>query len=547
MNPQEPSSSQEKHGIRQTIRSTIKWLKNEVQRPSGFRLSPGNPDRSDTNPVSPPASEPFTQDSAQGGEVHNSTEHKRPESAGWSRLKHSLRVLETGGELFPPLKSAKAAENRADYEELADELQSTIDMISQYSGELEQEKSNGSVANVAQCIQGQVTVIEGRQNGGTVGRLLDATHEQENVIRCYHQVERLFRQLQTELSLRTKQEVKKIHEWTLLQHIAPVDDARYNSSYSDTIRRRGCTAQTREAIHQGLQDWTTSPETEKIYWMNGMAGTGKTTITYSYCEWLESTSRLGASFFCSRISSTCRSLSQIVPTVAYQLAHFSPAFRSRLCAILNDNPVAGKLNVGQQFEKLMYQPILHVKKAIPDDVVIVIDALDECDDGYSVRLLLDVLLKFAEQLPLKFFVASRPEPVIRDRMMSQGGSSRYIVYLHDIEQSIVEEDIKKYLTEALGPMEPPPSLAQVELLAKRSRNLFIYAATLVRYIYPDDLTADSNDRLEMMLDAISTSNSMSDNRYKNLDRLYTTVLSAVFKSRLGYEEGNHMRRVLWCI
>ncbi|CAE7051038.1 unnamed protein product [Rhizoctonia solani] len=477
----------------------------------------------------------------------------------WSQLATSLRALETGVELFPPLRSAvgafigcldiveKAAQNRADQEKLVNELQLMTDMLKKYAGELEQEPSNGSAANIAQCIQRQVVDIKQKHDYGTGRRLLDATHDQEDVIRCYRQVERLFRQLQTDLSMRTKQEVRKIHEWTLLQRIAPVDDARYNSSYSDTIRRRACTAQTREAIHQELQKWTTNPETEMIYWMNGMAGTGKTTIAYSYCEWLESTNRLGASFFCSRISSTCRSLSQIVPTVAYQLAHFSPAFRSRLCGTLNDDPVAGKLNVGQQFEKLLYQPLLAVKNAMPDDVVIVIDALDECDDNYSVRLLLDVLLKFAEHLPLKFFVASRPEPVIRDRMMSQGGSSRHIVYLHDIEQSIVEEDIKTYLTEALNPMEPSPSQAQIVLLAKRSRNLFIYAATVVRYIYPDDVSVDSGARLELMLDTIGTSDGTSTNRYKDLDLLYTTVLSAVFKSDLDYDEKDRMRCVLWTV
>ncbi|CAE7228044.1 unnamed protein product, partial [Rhizoctonia solani] len=231
----------------------------------------------------------------------------------------------------------------------------------------------------------------------------------------------------------------------------------------------------------------------------------------------------------------------------YQLALFSPAFRSKLCAVLNEDPVAGKLNVVQQFEKLVYRPIFDAKEAIPDGVVIVIDALDECDDTYSVRLLLDVLLKFAEQLPLKFFVASRPEHAIRERMMSRGGSLRFIVYLHDIEQSIVEEDIKKYLTETLSPMDPPPTLLQIELLAKRSRNLFIYAATVVRYIYPHDVPVDSSTRLESMLEAISSSKGMSDDKYEDLDLLYTTVLSAVFGSRLAHGEKEQIRSVLGTI
>ncbi|CAE6340977.1 unnamed protein product [Rhizoctonia solani] len=505
------------------------------------------------------SSGPSTQASVVEAQDKTTTSHRKSDSVAWNRLVNTLGVLENSVELFPPLKSAvgaligcldivqKAASNRADYEELADEFQSLANMVSQYSSDLELEPNNGSIANIAQCIKQQVTDIKRKEASGTAGRLLDATQDQEDVIRRYRQVERLFQQLQYDLSMRTRSDVKKHLEMALLQRMSAVDDAKYNSSYSNTIRRHRCTAKTRETIHQALQGWTTDPSSAKIYRMNGMAGTGKTTIAYSFCEWLEKTNRLGASFFCSRISSTCRTLSQIVPTLAYQVARFSPAFRSSLCSVLNNDPDAGKLNVVQQFEKLIYQPMLTTKGAIPDIVVVVIDALDECDDNYSVRLLLDTLLKFAEHLPLKFFVSSRPEPVIRDRMMSRGGSSRFIVYLHDIEESIVEDDIKKYLTEALSTMEPSPSVAQIGLLAKHSRNLFIYAATLVRYIYPDDVSVDSTARLESMLEAISSAKAMFLNRYEDLDLLYTTVLNAVFKKRLEEGEKDHMQRVLWTV
>ncbi|CAE7226956.1 unnamed protein product [Rhizoctonia solani] len=425
------------------------------------------------------------------------------------------------------------------------------DVLNRYPGGFMSESSNGSIANLAQSIQREVTEIKQLETRERVGRFLDAARDEEDVIQRYRLIESLFRRLQTgykcDITMRTHDQVQKQLDTTLLRGMIPVDDSRYNSSYSTTIRRRACTAETREAIHQTLQDWTTNLESEKIYWMNGMAGTGKTTIAYSFCEWLEETNRLGASFFCSRISATCRSLSQIIPTIAYQLAQFSPAFRSKLCAVLNNNPDAGKLNVVQQFEKLINGPMLAASDAIPDSIVIVIDALDECDDNYSVRLLLDLLLKFTEQLPLKFFVSSRPEPVIRERMMSQGGAARSIVYLHDIEASIVEEDIKKYLTEALHPMHPPPSTKHIELLAKRSRNLFIYAATVVRYIYPEDVRVDSNTRLKSMLKAISDPTTIAENKYEDLDRLYTTVLSAVFHARLDRWEKQQMERVLWIV
>ncbi|CAE6433698.1 unnamed protein product, partial [Rhizoctonia solani] len=551
-----PSSSRSQSGQTGHLTTTLSIgsRAQSISRPSTPALNFGPiPTESDRQLITlPPGPSSQTQDSTIP-EVHIALKEKDYKSVIWDRLTSSLRALEAGVELFPPLKSAisalvrcldiiqVAASNRTDYEELVGELQSMIDILNQYAGELDWEPNNGSVANIAKCIQAQVEEIERQKEHGTLGRLRDATQDQEDVIKRYRQVEKLFRQLQCDITMRTRSDVKKQLEASLS---LSVDDARYNSSYSTTIKRRGCTAETREAIHQTLQEWVLNPTSEKIYWMNGMAGTGKTTIAYSLCEWLENTNRLGASFFCSRISSTCRSLSRIVPTVAYQLAQYSPAFQSVLCAALKKTPDAGTLNVAQQFEKLVHQPMLGAKGAIPENVIIVIDALDECDDVYSVRLLLDVLLKFAEHLPLKFFVASRPEHVIRERMMSQGGAARSIVHLHDIEQSIVEEDIKKYLTEALSSMSPPPTLKQIGMLAKRAGKLFIYAATVVRYINPEVIPVESSVRLEMILMETKDPEE-GDSIYEDLDRLYTTVLNAVFSQPLARGEKGRMKRVLW--
>jgi len=255
--------------------------------------------------------------------------------------------------------------------------------------------------------------------------------------------------------------------------------------------------------------------------MSGMAGTGKTTILYSLCEWLSMNQRLGADYFCSRISSSCRDVTTIVPTLAYQLAQYSPAFRSTLCKVVEENPEASKLDVKWQFEKLLQAPMQVVKTAMPEGVVVVVDALDECDDGNAFRLFLETLLKLAVDLPIKFLVTSRPEPAIRGKMLAPG-CSRSVLHLHDIEEWIVEGDIKKYLTEALGVMSPPPSPKDIEWLAKRAGKLFIYAATTVRYIYPGGRVVNSNDRLRTVLGM----DSGSTKQHKDLNKLYTSILSA---------------------
>ena len=82
-----------------------------------------------------------------------------------------------------------------------------------------------------------------------------------------------------------------------------VNEARYNSDYSTAISRHRCTPETRTKILQDLKTWAKDEQGAKVYWMNGMVGTGKTTIRYSFCEWLATVQQLGANFFCSRTTS----------------------------------------------------------------------------------------------------------------------------------------------------------------------------------------------------------------------------------------------------
>ena len=325
--------------------------------------------------------------------------------------------------------------------------------------------------------------------------------------------------------------------------MSPVQSAVYNSNYSTNIGRRGCTAETREKIIQDLKDWAGNNGGAKVYWMNGMAGTGKTTIGYSLCEWLAKVGKLGGNFFCSRTEPSCRDANNIVPALAFQLSQSSHAYRSTLCKVLREEPQASKLEVRWQFQKLIEGPIRAVKEAVLEDAVIVIDALDECDDGEAFRLFLETLLKLAPDLPFKTFLTSRPEPLIRQKMLAPG-RSRSVLHLHDIEESVVEADIKKYLTDAFHAMSPRPSSYQVEQLAKRAGRFFIYAATAVRYIHPDSrVVVDSAARLKRVL-SLTTG---SGKQHEELDKLYTSVLSAAFDNDLEVDEIDNIRLILWTV
>ena len=136
--------------------------------------------------------------------------------------------------------------------------------------------------------------------------------------------------------------------------------------------------------------------------MDGMAGTGKTTILYSLCKWLKESDQLGGDFCCSRGSLPCRNVNSIIPTIAYRLAQYSPTFRSALGNILEKNPEAVTWDVRLQFQKLIQQPMQELKSTMLNGVVVAIDAPDKCNNNGQVLLFLQTLIKHAVGLPIKF-------------------------------------------------------------------------------------------------------------------------------------------------
>lgn len=325
-----------------------------------------------------------------------------------------------------------------------------------------------------------------------------------------------------------------------LERLNPAKLACHNSKLSTEIHRRMCTENTRGTVLSSLDSWSDDSDAEKIYWMNGMAGTGKTTIACTLATTLESRGQLAASFFCTHISQECRDANRIIPTIAYQLARHSTPFQSALCDALDNRPDLASLNPSTQFKWLLVEPLQSVHGKLAKNLIVVIDALDECDNTCVVELILDMLFQSASHLPLKFFITSRPEPTIRHKMMSQGIASGSILYLHEMDQSLVQADIEMYLQEELSFMQPTPD--QIKQLTGLANNLFIYAATAVRYICPSRTTVDPNERLATFLSMTSP----SKKRFMDIDILYSAILtSALDDNNLEPEEQDRVRRILW--
>ena len=170
--------------------------------------------------------------------------------------------------------------------------------------------------------------------------------------------------------------------------------------------RSSCLKGTRGTVLDEIEHWAEDLDTSPILWLNGLAGTGKSTIAQTIAERMFANGCLGASFFCSRDFEDRSNLHLVFPTLAFQLAQKYPKFRASLIALLQSNPDIIHESLQDQMVNLLIEPL----QSADISTVIVIDALDECRDEEPESAILLVLGKSASKIPrVKFFITSRPE------------------------------------------------------------------------------------------------------------------------------------------
>src|ERR1700760_2539553 len=154
--------------------------------------------------------------------------------------------------------------------------------------------------------------------------------------------------------------------------------------------RRGCTENTRQKILDHLLRWALEMSGPIFFWLCGMAGTGKTTIAYSFCELLEMRGLLGASFFCSRTLEETRDIKVVFPSIARQLANRSITPSSELVNVIGADPDIASRPLDKQLTRLILD-LLKSKPALDKPRIIAFDASDEFKTIDDARLFLDTL------------------------------------------------------------------------------------------------------------------------------------------------------------
>lgn len=260
-----------------------------------------------------------------------------------------------------------------------------------------------------------------------------------------------------------------------------------------------CLPNTRVELLQQIADWvkSRSSTTEPIFWLNGMAGTGKSTISRSVARYFSDSGHLGASFFFKKGEADRQSIAKFFTTLAADLARRKPHTGPAIMAALEADSSLVTKGATNQFEELLMKP-LSGAHADDEPVLIVVDALDECERDEDVKLLIQLfsLCKKIKATCIKLFVTSRPDLPVRLGFCSIQGAYENLV-LHEIPAPVVKQDISVFLQRELSDIRTEynslaeanetlevdwPNQSDFDKLVEMSIPLFIVAATICRFI-----------------------------------------------------------------
>ncbi|GJJ11080.1 hypothetical protein Clacol_005311 [Clathrus columnatus] len=336
---------------------------------------------------------------------------------------------------------------------------------------------------------------------------------------------RLLAEFRTHSSLHTELAVGRVLELNReICEVLYLDSLPYAVGAGLNTRKQ-CLLGTRREVLDEIVNWINDGDENcpKLFWLAGAAGVGKSAIAHSIAVRFESIGRLG-SFFCfDRNYSLERRRGKVFSTIARDLADLDLQIKHKLANVIrNKTSLRTTTDLHLQWKNFIFEPLNAIFNVSTGPILIIVDALDECDNPSSRQDLLKVLEMEITSLPanVRFLVTSRLEndiiltfnklqPHIRIKMMDT------------IPESESKRDILTYLKANLDSFGE----AQLMHLVGLSQGLFQWA-----YLASQFLNGLGNSAgltvAERYENLIRTQRIRSIN--DPLDTMYTQILSSLF-------------------
>ncbi|GJJ11102.1 hypothetical protein Clacol_005333 [Clathrus columnatus] len=286
-----------------------------------------------------------------------------------------------------------------------------------------------------------------------------------------------------------------------------------------------CLLGTRIEVLDEIIEWVNDGDEScpRLFWLAGTAGVGKSAIAHSIAAQFRSIKRLG-SFFCfDRNYSFERRRDKIFSTIARDLADLDPRIKHELAKVIRDDTsLRTTTDLHLQWKNFIFEPLNAISEVNTGPILIIVDALDECDNPSSRQDLLKVLETGIRTLPVnvRLLITSRPESDIKITFKNLESHIRTKI-MDTIPESESERDILTYLKTKLDSFGD----TQLMHLVLLSQGLFQWAYLASQFLngLGNSAGLTVTERYENL---IRTQHIQFIN--DPLDIMYTQILSSLF-------------------
>ncbi|KAL7810700.1 hypothetical protein V8C44DRAFT_365339 [Trichoderma aethiopicum] len=337
----------------------------------------------------------------------------------------------------------------------------------------------------------------------------------------------------------------------VIDRLRPViaSDAEYHPSFDEHGRSRmECLAQTRVQLLNDICEWLEDFDSSQkhLYWLQGKAGTGKSTIARTVVSRMAKSKRIVANFFFKRGEGDRARLKRFFTTLSAQLVRQLPPLATAVQDALESEPSLPEKDPRVQFKKLIQEPLEKHELDPHKAIVVVVDALDECDSKEDLANLVQQLLQpivrtesaksSSGQLLVKYFLTSRLDHHTQSDFNKVPENISEKTELEKATEDTTQQDIERYLKIRLekidGFLDPlsesdrwsnPSDVEILKKLADRASPLFEFAAAACRYIAQPTIPGGP----KLLIQDILNSN------YGDLDGVYLPILRRRFFNLKG--------------
>jgi len=271
--------------------------------------------------------------------------------------------------------------------------------------------------------------------------------------------------------------------------------------------------------------------------MWGPAGVGKSAIAKSCAEKTAEKDRLGASFFFSRTQHV-DDPKRFFTTIAHQLVQKVDDYRRILGLRIQHNQDLHTKGPDIQFHQAIIEPFLELARRNMgvQDKTVIIDGLDECNGDPAQSKIMELVAKsvieHGDKIPLLWAIFSRPESHINHEF-----SRSHLFAKVELPASESDDgDIRLYFRDKFRPLASDDTVwlseDTLDILVSMAAGLWIYAATLVRFIMDqEDLPRQQLHRVLEFNSRQIQSNTKSGVTAE-LDAFYGMIISRISSKHL---------------